>query len=317
MDEFDRDKAIFSTRAGKKRRRAPVPVPAEVDDERTTPGGFGFDDRDGRTPPGASDAGAFGGDFRDDSSGASGGLPGGLPGALPNDGWPEPVVTPESRTHPLSIAALLFALLCPGPGTILALICAFLAFRQIRLGDGKWDGDGMAKAAVAISLLELIFIGVMLAHLRSRFQEMEALEVEAAQFLHDFTRYQEDESFADKARARMSQGLRVALMRPQDERLSFEIADTLGPFEAFQSCPSSTITTPREGAPSVFTLNCTATFAPNGPPVAVTMFFVPEGDPEVWRVVGFTLKSPLHARPITVEGPILRTVKLSDYSPRR
>lgn len=302
MDKFDRDKAIFSTRAGRRRRPAPVQAPSEVDAERATPGGFG--DSVGRAPSGYSGS-AFDGDFGGHSSGDFGGFP--------QDGSPSPVVTPEARTHPLSIAALLFALLCPGPGALVALVCAFFAFRQIRLGDGKWLGDGMTKAAVALSLVQVILIGVMVEHHLAFNRQMEAVRVEGVQFLHDFTRYQEDESFAEKARARMSKEMRRAIEPPKDEHFSFDIADTLGAFHALRTCTKGSVQMTQDGSPATAHIECTATFAPNGPPIAVNMFFVQEGETNDWRVSGFTLKSPLHAQPFAIRGGLMITPHLPAF----
>lgn len=267
--------------------------------------------REAHASPGAPRAQAAGdGDrLRPGSAGDPGGTDDG--GATPL-----PIATPQPRTNALATVAIACAILCPiGPGALLAIAFAFIALGQIRRSGGSLVGAGRAKVAIVLSCAELVAVGHAIHRTGNLARQSALAEAEAQQFFHDFTRYQEDEHFGEKARSRMSQGLRLALIPPADAHLSFEIADALGAFQSFQSCPNFFVHLPQGTTPKVAELSCTSTFAPDGPPIATEVRLVPEG--ERWRIAGFSLKSPLLPRALSAQGPIFATVQLQDFKPKR
>lgn len=237
---------------------------------------------------------------------------------LANDGGddPPPVVTPLPRVNGLATVAVACAILCPiGPGAIVALPLALIALGQIGRSGGGLVGAGRAWAAILLSCVELAIVGHAFHRTGTHARRPAIVEAEARQFLHDFTRYQEDERFGAKARSRMSRGLGLALKPPSDAHLSFEIADALGAFHAFQSCPGFAHKGPRGRTPEIAAIGCLSTFAPDGPPITTEVRLVQEEGR--WRVFGFSLKSPLLPRAFSARGRLFSTVQLQDFAPGR
>lgn len=67
--------------------------------------------------------------------------------------YPSPLTSPQ--THTLAIASLIFGILglvgiCPGLGSIVAVVTGSMAQREIQADPTRYTGDGLAKAGLIL-----------------------------------------------------------------------------------------------------------------------------------------------------------------------
>ncbi|MDR0966423.1 MAG: hypothetical protein LBM75_07995 [Myxococcales bacterium] len=231
---------------------------------------------------------------------------------------PLPAPMTVARLNPLAVTACVCAFL-PLIGAFLAIVLAAIALTQIDRSRGRLFGGGWAKLAILLSLIQLAVAGVLVHGFYEKNRQTREARAEAHHFLHDFTRYQEDESFKEKAQARMNPGLRVELSSPRDEHLSFAIADALGAFHSLDKCrwKMATADEPlflffKSGYPLLGSLRCVSAFALNGPPIETSVGLV-RFEGERWQVAAFGLKSLLSDIAFTAEGRIMRPIDLPEF----